>query len=95
MTLFQSVGELGELSSGKLTCRWLEDSHFSVGNTVDGSEIRRSPVEVGSLSHYLYGFIHLRWLFGISEPSTVGNTSTDHFGSETSQVSHRITGGLP
>ena len=25
-------------------------------NTVDGSEIRRSPVEVGSLSHYLQGF---------------------------------------
>ena len=24
-----------------------------VGTTVDGSEIRRSPVEVGSLSHYL------------------------------------------
>ena len=24
--------------------------------TVDGSEIRRSPVEVGSLSHYLQGF---------------------------------------
>ena len=37
------------------------------------AEIRRSPVEVkvGSLSHYLQGFIHLRWLFGISEPSTV------------------------
>ncbi len=25
------------------------------------SEIRRSPVEVGSLSHYLQGFIHPRW----------------------------------
>ena len=24
-----------------------------------------SPVEVGSLSHYLQGFIHFRWLFGI------------------------------
>ena len=34
-------------------------------NTVDGLEIRRSPVEVGSLSHYLQGFIHPRWLFGI------------------------------
>ena len=33
---------------------------------VDGSEILRSPVEVGSLSHYLQGFIHARWLFGIS-----------------------------
>ena len=28
---------------------------------VDGSEIRRSPVEVGSLSHYLQGFMHSRW----------------------------------
>ncbi len=41
------------------------------GNTADGSEIRLSPVEVGSLSGYLRGFIHPRWLFGISEPSTV------------------------
>ena len=39
---------------------------------VDGSEIRRSPVEVVGLSHYLQGFIHPRWLFGISEPPTVG-----------------------
>ena len=31
-------------------------------------KIRRSPVEVGSLSHYLEDFIHLRWLF---VPSTV------------------------
>ena len=42
-------------------------------DTVDGSEIRRSPVEVGDrLSHYLQRFIYPRWLFGISEPSTVG-----------------------
>ena len=34
-------------------------------------DIRRSPVEVGSLAHHLQGFIHLRWLFGISEPATV------------------------
>ena len=33
-------------------------------------EIRRSPVELGSLSHYLQGFIHPRWC-RISEPSTV------------------------
>ena len=38
---------------------------------VDGSEIQPSPVEVGSLSHYLPGFICAKWLFGISEPSTV------------------------
>ena len=29
-------------------------------NTVDGSEIRRSPVEVGRIYHYLQGFIHVR-----------------------------------
>ena len=29
------------------------------------------PVEVGSLCHYLRGFIHPKWLLGISEPSTV------------------------
>ena len=34
-----------------------------LGPTVDGSEIQRSPVEVGSLSHYLQGFMHARWLF--------------------------------
>ena len=39
--------------------------------TVDGSEIRHSPSEVGSLPQYLQGFVHLRWLFEISEPSTV------------------------
>ena len=42
------------------------------GHTVDGSEIRRSPVEVGSLSHYLRGFIHVRWVFAGFLPSTVG-----------------------
>ena len=41
--------------------------------TVDGSEIQRAPVEVGSLPHYLRGFKHPRWFFRrISEPSTVG-----------------------
>ena len=30
-----------------------------------------SPVEVGSWSKNFQGFVYLRWLFGISEPSTV------------------------
>ncbi len=39
--------------------------------TVDGSEIRRSPVEVGSLSHYLPGFSTIQTVVSrISEPST-------------------------
>ena len=29
------------------------------------------PIQVGSLSHYFQGFVHPRWLFGISEPSTI------------------------
>ena len=33
----------------------------SVGSTVDGSEIRRSPVELGSSPHYLQGLIHPWW----------------------------------
>ena len=41
----------------------------NVGDTVDGSEILHPSI--GSSSHYLQGFIHARWLFGISEPSTV------------------------
>ena len=41
-----------------------------VGGTVNGRN--PAPVEVGSLSHYLHGFIHLNWC-GISEPSTVGS----------------------
>ena len=40
--------------------------------TVDGSEIRQAPVEVGSLSHYLQGFSTIPGGDRrISEPSTV------------------------
>ena len=44
------------------------------GWTGDGSEILRSPVEVGSWHPIIYrAFIHLRWFgLGISESSTVG-----------------------
>ena len=35
---------------------------LSLDGTVDGPEIRRSPAEAGSLSHYLQVFfIHPRW----------------------------------
>ena len=37
--------------------------------TVDGRI--HSPVEVGSLSHHLLGFIHPRWLFGISSIKSI------------------------
>ena len=40
-------------------------SQKKIGAAVDRSEIRPSPAEVGSLSHYLQGFIHPSWLFGI------------------------------
>ena len=37
------------------------DIYLSMNGTVNGSEIRRAPVEVGSLSHYLQGFFNPRW----------------------------------
>ena len=44
------------------------------GTVVDGSEILRSPVEVGSLSHYLQGFKQIpggdRRIFSINRMST-------------------------
>ena len=36
-------------------------------------ESLRSPVEVGTLSHYLQGFVHPRWLFGISSINSMIN----------------------
>ena len=40
------------------------------------AEIRHQLIgSSGSLSHYLQGFIHPKWLFGISEPSTVSPKS--------------------
>ncbi len=47
-------------------------------------EIRRSPVEVGSLSHYLQGFIHPRWCRISSINSTCGLVSILTFGSTVS-----------
>ena len=38
-----------------------EDQRGGSKDTVDGSKILRSPVQVGSLSHYLQCFIDLRW----------------------------------
>ena len=35
---------------------FMEEIWVLPADTVDGSEILRSPVEVGSLSHYLHGF---------------------------------------
>ena len=40
----------------------IKDHQLEICNdTVDGSEVRRSTVEVGRLSHYLQGFVHPRW----------------------------------
>ena len=44
-------------------------------STVDGSEIRRSPVEVGSLSHNLQSFMHPRWC-SISSINSIGPNAT-------------------
>ena len=45
-------------------------------DTVDGSEIRLSPVEVGSLFRYLQACLHRRWLFGISSINSSEYTLT-------------------
>ena len=65
---------------------FFENSSFFQGvipmsDSVDGSfEIRRSPVEVGSLSLYYQGFIHRRWLAGFlpsDVPMIVGSDSNE------------------
>ena len=64
LDLFLALKKWGETSRG-----W--KSNFIMA--VDGSEIRLSPVEIGSLSHYLHGFLYVQPVVGngISEPSTV------------------------
>ena len=60
---FRLVGLWGKPEPKMTTWSWLNMLLLM-------EEIRRSPVEVGSLSHYLQGFIHPRWC-RISEPSIV------------------------
>ena len=47
------------------------DTKKNCFNTVDGSEIRLAPVELNSLSHKIQGFIHPRWLVGISSINSI------------------------
>ena len=51
-------------------CSFLPSQKTWQFDAVDGSEIRKKPVEVGSLSHYFEGFRHCWWLFGISSINT-------------------------
>ena len=46
----------------------------SLHDTVDGSEIRPSPVEVDRLCHYLQGFLHPRWCRISAINSSFGNS---------------------
>ena len=56
---YSTASKIGEQT---LINTWSQSSEMdgngesSSGDIVDGSEIRGSPVEVGSLSHYLQGF---------------------------------------
>ena len=52
---------------------WVEWQIFAILRLMDGSEILYLPVEVGkgTLSNYLQGFIHPRWLFGISSINSI------------------------
>ena len=73
-----ALEDLVRVGCGKLEDHWQWDKTVRFSRdflicTVDGSEIRRSPVDMVNF-HYLQGFIHVRWLFGISEPSTVSRT---------------------
>ena len=49
---------------------------YTPNDTVDGQN--PAPVEVGSFSHYLQGFIHPRWLFGISSTNSMLNIRKCH-----------------
>ena len=53
---------------GILQCAFVKDQETTTSNAVDGSEVRRSPVEVGTLAHYVQKI----YTPGISEPSTMG-----------------------
>ena len=68
---YDTFGNVRSWMAGNSVMFWVWTTHFQIHlkDTVDGSEIIRSPVEVGSLSHYSWGFIHPRWLFGSPEPS--------------------------
>ena len=49
----------------------MEDNPQKIPMILLMAEIRLTSWGNGSLSHYLQGFIHLMWLFGVSELSTV------------------------
>ena len=56
-----------------MTVFFIEGFDMYISRTVDGSEIRRSPVEICLVYPIIYEVLSTskRWLFGISEPSTV------------------------
>ena len=63
------VNMLPRYKTTRLSAKWSTSSHVIILCTALEKlmeQIRRSPVEVGSSSHYLQAFIHPRWLFGIS-----------------------------
>ncbi len=65
--MFQTAPWVEPLTSGSLRVSTTFETALKLDKnftTVDGwnpAFTRRSPVEVGSLSHYLRGFIHPRW----------------------------------
>ena len=77
-----------------------DNSLIYFSNTAHGSEIQRSPVEVGSYPHYLQGFVHPRWLAGFL-PSTVPPirwefpTSTGELVVINSEAAKRRKTGIP
>ena len=66
-----SFGSLTSPGSPQSATKWnlVDGTCIDCGWLLLMEEIRRSPVEVGSLSHHLQGFIHPRWCRFL--PSTV------------------------
>ena len=56
---WKNIGQIGSFPQVKVKIKHLlkhvKKQTVKEVHTVDGSEIRRSPVEVGSFSHYLQG----------------------------------------
>ena len=67
-------GKLGDPDVNVITLLGQNNTPELIIPNVNGSEIRHSPVEVGSLSHYFQGVLHPRWCRISSINSSAPNT---------------------
>ena len=73
-TWFRSVNECRRTNSRAKQPRFGLETYVNIYEILLMAEILHQLI--GSSPHYLQGFIHRRWLFGISEPSTVRDDNT-------------------